>query len=203
MVPIHAFFQRRTAEATAEESVARRRINSWSRGYQTQMRNTSCKVESPPSRADWAPDSSPSDKNEIVKAENRRLGYCSYFWCLLRRHGKDEKCSSTSSRWAKLDESPSDSESQSYPINHRSQRASRMGETDAKCYVQWTTPFGTLWTNKTIDLPIYRLSVMNVSQNASLGVQTDYKYKWKRICSTNLIQYSQTTGPTGLVLRFD
>lgn len=86
------------------------------------------KSVSPPSRRDLAPCYSPSDKEDDAQADKGLPAHCFFPHHRHRCHRKDEICLLMSSKSARLDESPSNSESDTHSTHNFSRRPHRSKE---------------------------------------------------------------------------
>lgn len=124
MALITAFIQIRTSEAVATEHIATKmKMQQKVKVLDPYVIRISPKSVSPPSRTDLAPSSSPFHKDNDVKASKSCLEHLSHSISRYRRHRRDEKRSSTSSRSAKLNESPFDLAPNFHSTHNRSQRS--------------------------------------------------------------------------------
>lgn len=137
MTPMAPFIQRRNSEAVVTEPVAtkmKKQLNSQT--MVADAKQVTQKSLSRPSLTDSAPRYSPSDKDDDAETDICPPGDRSHSRSRNRRHRKDHKCSSTSSRSFESDESPSDSEYKTRSTGNRSRRCTGRRTKNLQCYVQ-------------------------------------------------------------------
>lgn len=175
MAPIVTFVRQKTGEAvTAKGHAEKMEKQLDAKILDADMKHVTRRSVSSPSRTDSAPDSLRTYIDSRSKADRRRAGHYSGSSSRHRRHWRDEKRSSTSSRWAKSDKSTYESAFNRQSNHNRSRRVPQVKE-DKPRVIRPVNKMLLIVT--TISLPKNGLSMMNMCQGALLNGQNDYTDK--------------------------